>query len=153
MRGSRRANCAPGSLFLMDGEVDYLPAIEPPLASLELLWTFKEEYQDAAGETQSVRLYARFDPATRAYYVLDTGRPPVRPDYLVTSSFWYERYSDCPTAPEVFRRLYEEEIPLYLGEPIRVFKAARGSYGFNNPEIRIYRLTSSASTSTADGNR
>ena len=122
------AHCPPGTRIFVDGHDTFGPTVDPPL---ECRW--------AVRFTDTARDRVRLDLATQSCDFGDE-KPLYRPHYLVTTSLWYRRSLDNPSAPEEERRYYAEEIPRLLGQPLKVFRAPGGSYGMHNPDIEVYRL-------------
>jgi len=128
-------NCPAGSKVMLVGVPNYCPRVPESCEALYTAWIFRDL---SDGETGELRRTA-FDLESRTYDALDDDLPPIVPDYMVISSFWYMRYVDPRNRHEA-GRYYGELIPRHLGEPVSTFSSPHGSYGFNNPEIRIYDL-------------
>ncbi len=58
-------------------------------------------------------------------------------DFIVATSFMYDRFLDLPAAPPDVRRFYEDFFATRA--PVAEFTPAYRSYGFNNPTIRVFR--------------
>lgn len=58
-------------------------------------------------------------------------------DFLVASSFMYERFFLLPTAPQPLRDFYADLFR--RAEPVAVFRPVYRSYGFHNPTIVVMR--------------
>ncbi len=137
-----RENCEPDAKILVDGIPWYAPPIDDAFETVNVRYLFFSITVDVTtpdGEEVERQIGRKFDFETRALSASDVA-PAFTPDYLVLSSFWYDRFINHPDAVPSGFRFYTEEIPEHLGAPAKVFRARRGSYGFNNPEIRIYRL-------------
>jgi len=57
-------------------------------------------------------------------------------DFLVATSFMYDRFLELAAAPPDMRHFYEEFFASH--QPVAEFTPAYRSYGFHNPTIRIY---------------
>jgi len=128
-------NCPPGAKVMVVGVPNYCPPMPEFVEALHTAWVFRDMHDRTTNELRRTS----FDLESRTYDVLDDDLPPVAPDYMVISSFWYMRYLDARRTPRA-ARYYTELIPRHLGEPVRTFRSPHGSYGFNNPEIRVYDL-------------
>jgi 4-amino-4-deoxy-L-arabinose transferase-like glycosyltransferase len=75
--------------------------------------------------------------ATYVYSLARTSVPIDHYDFLVASSFMYQRFFRFASAPEDIREFYRRLFD--ANRPVVEFIPTYRSYGFHNPTIRIYR--------------
>ncbi len=145
-------NCEAGANVLIDGRRFYAPRVEDRLRTRVVRHTWRTFSASLRSSTKEHPIGQRLDLRTG---VLDagTGSDEFRADYLVLTSFWYRRWIDYPNAPRAARQYYTREIPEVLGEPLKVFRARSGSFGYSNPVIKLYRLGADATATRASASR
>lgn len=125
------ANIAPGKMVLVS-------AYPPP---------FEDEETQFAWEYGSYMHIERRDKGplnllTGVYPTDEDPRGYLYVDYVLTSSFWTDRYSlfrqEELTAYHEGGKDFYARLESLWGPPVIVFQAPEGPYGFNNPTIRIY---------------
>jgi len=97
------------------------------------------------GHPPAGRPYAMgFDAATGRIFPPAGGGRWIRVEYVITSSFWRDRWYEIEEAAEseegVQAQGHYAALESRWGPPVQVFRPpAAGSFGYHNPEIRIYR--------------
>lgn len=136
-RDQALAWCADENNIPADSKV-LLSAYAPPLGELDIRFDWRyASYMHVERSDEGP-----LDLRTGIFPLDDKEEPFWRVDFVITSSFWTDRYylfqpEELGGRHDTGKAFYDN-LEAIWGPPVQTFEAPWGSYGYNNPTLKIY---------------